>query len=187
MGHLPLQSEGLINWFRSLFKYTPPAAHDEVTAEIVQLTLLRHCDASIMRAPGFYWSLCAVVCLSRLDPTRVCSASHRPFACPLLARNASSPRCSDFDFCHADEGAGCGAEVAAGAQVSSWHSADDLADAAKLVWNRRVSCRAGKATGIRSRRAALDPLLASQAPPFRACEATIASVLLSLQPFSQRR
>ena len=36
MGHLPLQSEGLINWFRSLFKYTPPAAHDEVTAEIVQ-------------------------------------------------------------------------------------------------------------------------------------------------------
>src|SRR5215510_7613123 len=85
MGHLPLESEGLINWFRSLLKYTPPAAHDEVTAEIVQLTLLRHCDASIMRAPGFYWSLCAVVCLSRLDPTRVCSASHRPFACPLLA------------------------------------------------------------------------------------------------------
>jgi len=37
MAHLPLQSEGLINWFRSLFKYTPPAAHDEVTAEIVQL------------------------------------------------------------------------------------------------------------------------------------------------------
>ena len=30
MGRLPLQSEGLINWFRSLFKYTPPAAHDEV-------------------------------------------------------------------------------------------------------------------------------------------------------------
>jgi len=39
MGHLPLQSEGLINWFRSLFNYTPPAAHDEVTAEIVQLCL----------------------------------------------------------------------------------------------------------------------------------------------------
>jgi hypothetical protein len=37
MGHLPLQPDGLINWFRSLFKYTPPAAHDEVTAEIVQL------------------------------------------------------------------------------------------------------------------------------------------------------
>jgi hypothetical protein len=27
----------LINWFRSLFKYTPPVADDEVTAEIVQL------------------------------------------------------------------------------------------------------------------------------------------------------
>jgi len=37
MGYLLLQSEGLINWFRSLFKYTPRAAHHEVTTEIAQL------------------------------------------------------------------------------------------------------------------------------------------------------
>jgi hypothetical protein len=37
MGHLRLQLDGLINCLRRPFKYTPPAADDEVTAEIVQL------------------------------------------------------------------------------------------------------------------------------------------------------